>query len=109
MFTNEFDHDEISITVLDDKGDGAFVGYNRGKQMITVKQIAVSLYLYLFPKEYLYSEHIKNRLQNQLFKYTPAIIWNNTQTSELPLDPDDRDWEYDGYGIPRCKDTFMPK
>ena len=24
----------------------------------------------------------------------------------LELDPDDRDWEYDGHGARRCKDTF---
>lgn len=77
--------------------------------MITLKELTVILYFYLTSKEHLFMRYSKNNVQNQPTEFIPTIICANTQHYELHPDPDKRDWEYDGYGVPRYKDTFLPK
>ena len=57
---------------------------------------------------YEHTFHFENEVHSQEFKkeFLKFVISNN---DTLPLDPDKRDWEYDGYGVKRDKDRFQPK
>jgi len=61
-------------------------------------------YLRLFDED---NDYLKDWSEEQKFKYVHEVVYDTPNPSMKELDPDQRDWEYDGCGVKVWKGTMQ--
>ena len=61
-------------------------------------------YLRLFDED---NGYLKDWSEEQKFKYVHEVVYDTPNPSMKELDPDQRDWEYDGCGVKVWKGTMQ--
>ena len=61
-------------------------------------------YLRLFDED---NDYLKEWSEEQKFKYVHEVVYDTSNPSMKELDPDQRDWEYDGCGVKVWKVTMQ--
>lgn len=74
-------------------------------EMITSTRVIDNAeYLRLFDED---NDYLKEWSEEQKFKYVHEVVYDTPNPSMKELDPDLRDWEYDGLGIKVWKGTMQ--
>ena len=61
-------------------------------------------YLRIFDED---NDYLKEWSEEEKFKYVHEVVYDTTNPSMKELDPDQRDWEYDGCGVKVWKGTMQ--
>jgi hypothetical protein len=61
-------------------------------------------YLRIFDED---NDYLKDWSDEQKFKYVHEVVYDTPNPSMKELDPDQRDWEYDGCGVKVWKGTMQ--
>jgi hypothetical protein len=61
-------------------------------------------YLRMFDED---NDYLKDWSEEQKFNYVHEVVYDTSNPSMKELDPDQRDWEYDGCGVKVWKGTMQ--